>query len=257
MKLVKSSTARNKIRRWLKQAGYEQSVALGREIIQRRLKEMRAKLPPDETLQEYAEQLNKKTVADLFAAIGNGSQSPRSLISLIQPYEKKTEAGFVGRVLDRLRGSKGIKVQGLDNMMFRFAGCCQPVPGDDIVGFITRGRGVTIHQAECAIAIDISNSNPERKIDVSWDTGPEQSFVVQLDLVVEDRKNMLRDITQAIADANTNVRGAEMFARDTTAEGRFVVEVSNLTHLNRIIDKVRKVKGVISVKRARRPEGVE
>jgi GTP pyrophosphokinase len=254
LKLVKSSTARTKIRRWLNQVGFEQSVELGKEIIGRRLKELRLKLPPDEKLQEFAEQLNKKTVADLFAAIGNGSLGARSLLALIQPEEKKEEGGFVGRVLERLRGSKGIKVQGLDNMMFRFAGCCQPVPGDDIVGFITRGRGVTIHQAECPVAIEMSEADPERRIDVSWDTGPDQSFVVQLDLVVEDRKNMLRDITQAIADANTNVRGAEMHARDTTAAGRFVVEVSNLTHLNRIIDKVRKVNGVISVRRAKRPD---
>jgi GTP pyrophosphokinase len=80
---------------------------------------------------------------------------------------------------------------------------------------------------------------------------------VQLELVVQDRKNMLRDVTQAIADANTNVRGAEMYAKDTTAVGRFVVEVSNLTHLNRIIDKVKTIKGVISVRRAKRSETVE
>ena len=257
LKLVKSSSARTRIRRWLKQAGFEQSVALGKEIIERRLKELHLKMPPDEQLQEYAEKLNRKTIDDLFAGIGNGSQSTASLMSLIQPDEKAVEPGLVGRVLERLRGSKGIKVQGLDNMMFRFAGCCQPVPGDDIVGFITRGRGVTIHQADCPVAVDISNANPERRIEVSWDTGPNQSFVVQLDMTVEDRKNMLRDITQAIADANTNVRGAEMYAHDTTAEGRFVVEVSSLTHLNRIIDKVKKVKGVISVNRSRRPDSVD
>ncbi len=257
LKLVKSSSARTRVRRWLKQAGFEQSVELGKEIIERRLKELHLKMPPDEQLQEYAEKLNRKTIDDLFAGIGNGSQSTASLMSLIQPDEKAVEPGLVGRVLERLRGSKGIKVQGLDNMMFRFAGCCQPVPGDDIVGFITRGRGVTIHQADCPVAIDISNANPERKIEVSWDTGPNQSFVVQLDMTVEDRKNMLRDITQAIADANTNVRGAEMYAHDTTAEGRFVVEVSSLTHLNRIIDKVKKVKGVISVNRSRRPDSVD
>jgi GTP pyrophosphokinase len=136
-------------------------------------------------------------------------------------------------------------------MMFRFAGCCQPVPGEDIVGFITRGRGVTVHHAECNLAVNLANTNPERKISVSWDSGRDQSFIVQLSIVVEDRKNMLRDISQAIADSNTNVRGAELQATDSTAEGRFVVEVSNLSHLNRIIDKVRKVKGVISVTRAR------
>jgi len=137
-------------------------------------------------------------------------------------------------------------------MMFRFAGCCQPVPGEDIVGFITRGRGVTIHHAGCKVAIDMINRSPERKIAASWDAGPNQSFIVQLEVVVEDRRGMLRDITKAIADSNTDVRGAEVFAGDTSASGKFLIEVSNLSHLNRIIEKVRRVKGVIEVHRSRR-----
>jgi len=258
LKLIKTSGARSKIKRWLNQSGYDQSVNLGKEIIERKLKELRLKMPPDDKLQECAEQLNQKSVNDLFAAIGSGSMNHRQLMLLIQPpEEEKTETGFVEKVIDRIRGSKGVQVQGLDNMMFRFAGCCQPVPGDDIIGFITRGRGVTIHQADCPVAVDINNNYPERKIKVSWAAGRDQSFIVQLELVVEDRKNILRDITQAISDSNTNIRGAEMFAQDTTAAGRFVIEVSNLTHLNRIIDKVRKVKGVISVRRSRRRDNSE
>ncbi len=257
LKLVKTPSARTRIKRWLKQVGFEQSVALGREIVQRKLKEIHLKLPPEEQLQEYAEQLDRKTVDELFAAIGNGSLAARAVLNLIQPEVKKDETGFVGKVIDKIRGSKGIKVQGLDNMMFRFAGCCQPVPGDEIVGFITRGRGVTIHQHDCPLAIEIGNQYPERKIAVSWDTGKDQSFVVQLVMIVEDRRNMLRDVTEAIADSNTNVRGAEMYSHDTTAEGKFVVEVTNLSHLNRIIDKVKKVKGVISVRRARGHEPSE
>jgi len=259
LKLVKTSTARAKIRRWLKQAGFEQAVALGREIVERKLRDSHLKLPGEEILQGYAEQLDKKSVEDLFAAIGNGDLSPRSLVALIEPAEEKPAAGLVGKVIDRIRRTKGIRVHGLDNMMFRFAGCCQPIPGEDIVGFITRGRGVTVHSADCSVAIDLQTQFPERKIDVSWDTPKGQAFVVQLDMVVEDRKNMLRDLTQAVADADTNVRAAEMYARDTTAVGKFVVEVSSLSHLNRILDKVRKVKGVISVARSKgkEPEGGE
>ncbi len=256
LKLVKTSNARTRIKRWLKQAGFEQSVQLGKQIIERKLKELRAEMPDEAILHGFAEQLGKKTVDELWAAVGNGSMSSGKLISLIHvEEEKKGEAGFVGKVIERIRGSKGVRVQGLDNMMFRFAGCCQPVPGEDIAGFITRGRGVTIHHADCPIAIELANQSPERKISVSWDAGKNQSFVVQLDLITEDRKNVLRDITQAIADSNTNVRGAELYVTDSTASGKFVVEVANLSHLNRIIDKVRKVKGVISVTRARRAEG--
>ncbi len=249
LKLVKTSSARARIRRWLKQAGFEQSVVLGKQIVERKLKELRVKLPGDDILQGYAEQLDKKTVDDLFAAIGNGSMTSRALIELIAPEEDEKPAGFINRVVDRIRGSKGIKVHDMDNMMFRFAGCCQPVPGEDIIGFITRGRGVTIHRTDCPAATQLLSDFPERKIDVSWDTAKGQSFIVQLKVTVEDRKNMLRDLSQAIADADTNVRGAEMYAQDSTAIGKFVVEVSSLSHLNRVLDKVRKVKGVLSIVR--------
>ena len=251
LKLVRTSAARAKIRRWLKQAGFEQAVALGREIMERKLREKHLKLPGEDNLQGYAEQLNKKSVEDLFAGIGNGDLSARSLVMLIAPMEEKPTTGLVSKVIDRIRRSKGIRVHGMGDMMFRYAGCCQPIPGEDIIGFITRGRGVTVHRADCQVALDLQTQSPERKIDVSWDTPKGQAFVVQLEMVVEDRKNMLRDLTQAIADADTNVRAAEMYARDTTAVGRFVVEVSSLSHLNRIIDKVRKVRGVISADRAK------
>ncbi|MFQ6007402.1 MAG: RelA/SpoT family protein [Candidatus Zixiibacteriota bacterium] len=249
LQLVRSTTARAKIRRWLKQAGFEQAVSLGREMIERKLRELHLKLPEDHVLQGCAEQLNKKSIEDLFAAIGNGSMPTRQLIDLIAPEEEKTEIGLVSKVIDRIRGAKGIRVHGLENMMFRFAGCCQPIPGEDIVGYITRGKGVTIHRADCHDVLNLLDKIPERKIDVSWDTAKGQSFFVRLEIVVEDRKDMLRDITQAISDSDTNIRAAEMRSRDSTAVGEFVVEVTNLSHLNRIISKIKKVKGVLSVAR--------
>jgi GTP pyrophosphokinase len=257
LKLVKTGSARTKIRRWLKQAGFEQAVGLGREIVQRKLRENRLPMPTEDELQEYAEKLDKKSVEDLMAAIGNGSLNANSLIRLLTPEEEEDggkHVGIVGQVIDRIRGTQGIKVHGMGDMMFRFAGCCQPLPGEDIVGFITRGRGVTVHRADCETAGYLASQHPERRIEVSWDAGKGQAFVVELELIVEDRKNMLRDITQAVADSDTNVRAAEMSAEDTTATGKFVVEVSSLSHLNRIIDKVRKVKGVISVVRSHNRE---
>jgi len=249
LKLVTTSSARTKIRRWLKQAGYEQSISLGKEILQKKMRKLHLKFPTDEELQGFAEQLNKKSIEDLYADIGKGGLSPRQVTSLIEPEEEEKEVGFVGKVIDRIRGRKGIKVHGLDNMMFRFAGCCQPIPGEDIIGFITRGRGVTIHRGDCKVALDLQNQAPERKIDVSWDAGRGQSFIVRIEIIVEDRKNMLRDVMQAIGDADTNIRAAEMKSNDTTAKGEFVLEVSSLSHLNRVLDKVRKIKGVIEVTR--------
>ncbi len=259
LKLVKTGSARTKIRRWLKQAGFEQAVGLGREILQRKIREQRLPTPTEDELQDCAEKLDKKSVEDLMAAIGNGSMSVNTLTRLLvpEPDEESKPPGIVGRVIDRIRGTQGIKVHGMGDMMFRFAGCCQPLPGEDIVGFVTRGRGVTVHRADCETAGYLAAKSPERRIEVSWDAGKGQAFVVELELIVEDRRNMLRDITQAVADSDTNVRAAEMFAEDTTAAGKFVVEVSSLSHLNRIMDKVRKVKGVISVTRSHNREAAE
>ncbi|MBU8932440.1 MAG: bifunctional (p)ppGpp synthetase/guanosine-3',5'-bis(diphosphate) 3'-pyrophosphohydrolase [candidate division Zixibacteria bacterium] len=251
LKLVHTSSARSKIRKWLKQVGFEQSVILGREILQRKLRAQRINIPNETIMQEYAEQLSRKSVEDLLAAIGNGDISAQHVITLIQPEEPKRAVGFVNKVIDRIRGSKGIRVHGLDNMMFRFAGCCQPIPGEDIVGFITRGRGVTVHRADCNVATDLKTQSPEREIEVSWDAGRGQSFLVRLETIVEDRRNILRDIMEALSDTDTNVRAAEMIARDTTAAGQFVVEVSSLSHLNRVMDKLRNVKGVVTVTRMR------
>ncbi|RKX22126.1 MAG: hypothetical protein DRP35_02730 [Candidatus Zixiibacteriota bacterium] len=251
LKLVKTTKARSKIKKWLKQAGLDQSIQLGKQIVERELKRAHIPYPTNAVLLETAEKLDKKTIENLFSAIGEGSITSKRFIDLISPAKEDEQRGFIGKVIERIRGTKGIKVHGMDDMMFRFAGCCQPVPGEDIVGFITRGRGVTIHRNDCQSCLYLQEQFPERKIDVSWDTDKGQSFIVELEMIVEDRKNMLRDITQAIADANTNVRAAEMFAKDTTAVGLFVVEVASLSHLNRIFDKIKKIKGVISVRRSK------
>ncbi len=251
LKLVKTSRARAKIKKWLNQAGFEQSVVLGRQILERKLKGLRQVMPDDATLLEAAEKLGKSSIDGLMGALGDGSVSARRLMDLVLPEDEKPQIGLVSRVMDRIRGSKGIKIHGMDNMMFRFAGCCQPIPGEKVIGFITRGRGVTIHRSDCNSALALQTDHPERLIDVSWDTDKDQSFIVQLEIVVEDRKNMLRDVTTAISDANTNVRAAEMHVRDTTALGTFVVEVASLSHLNRIFQKIRNVRGVLSVIRSK------
>ncbi len=251
LKIVKTPHARNRIKRWLKQQGHDESLDLGKQMLERKLKELRIDYPSDETLQEACEKLNKKTIDALFASLGDGTLARSRVIDLIKPKEEAPEPGFVQKVIDKIRGTKGIQIDGMSNMVFRYAGCCQPIPGEDIVGFITRGRGVTIHRSNCNSAIDLHAEFPERQIDVSWDSEKSQSFIVELELIVEERKNMLRDITQAIADADTNVRAAEMSVKDTTAVGKFVVEVSSLSHLKRIFEKVKKIKGVISIFRSK------
>ena len=135
-------------------------------------------------------------------------------------------------------------------MMFHYGQCCQPVPGEKVVGFVTRGRGVSIHRSDCPNALKMLMEE-DRKVEVTWDTAKDQAFLVRLDILVQDRRNMLRDITQAISDADTNVRAAEIRSRETTPTGSFIIEVKNISHLNKTLKKIRRVKGVIEVGRSK------
>lgn len=259
LKIVKSSRARSKIRHWLRQKRYEESVDLGKEIFERELRKRHLKPPSDQELSDLAMGLNFRESEAMLSALGNGTTSIKHILTRFAPPEsqKVEKPSFIGKFVDKARGgAKGIRIGGMWNMMFRFAGCCQPVPGEEIVGFVTRGRGVSIHRSDCPNALQMMVDD-ERRVEVEWDVGKDQSFMVNLEVLVEDRKNILRDITQAISDADTNVRGAEIKRGETTSWGNFIIEVKNLNHLNKTIKKIKKVKGVIQVERSKGIERVE
>ncbi len=251
LRMVHTSKARSKIKRWLKQQGFEQSKALGEEILDRELKKAHLNLPEPNDMEDIAQGMGFLSAEALLAAIGDGTISVQQVMTKIIPEQMpEVKQSVVKRFFDTARGDKGIRIQGMGNMMFRFAGCCQPVPGEQIIGFITRGRGITIHRADCSMVQELSRS-PERLIQVEWDADKGQAFIVKLDILLEDRKNMLRDITQVISDTDANVRGAEISGKGGPVVGSFVVEIKNLSHLNRVIEKVKKIKGVISIERAK------
>jgi len=251
LRMVRTSKARSKIKRFLKQQGFEESVALGREILERELKKSRLEFPGEDELNDVAQSMGFVSIEALMAAVGVGTASAQHIITRIGPGQAVPKRkSLVKRFIDTARGDHGIKIQGMGNMMFRFAGCCQPVPGEQVIGFITRGRGITIHRADCPTALELSQ-NSERVIDVEWDVARDQAFIVRLDILLEDRKNMLRDTTEAISEADADVRGAEISGKGIPVTGTFVVEVKNLSHLNRVINKVKKVNGVISIERTK------
>ena len=259
LKIVKTPRARSKIRHWLRQKRYEESVNLGKEIFERELQKRHLKPPPEQELSDLGMGLNFHDSEAMFFALGNGNVSMKHILTKLTPPEKQKEVkpSIIGKFVDKARGgTKGIRVGGMGNMMFRFAGCCQPVPGERIVGFVTRGRGVSIHRSDCPNALQMMMED-ERKVEVRWNVGKDQSFMVKLEVLVEDRKNMLRDITQAISDADTNVRGAEIKGEEITSTGSFIIEVKNINHLNRTLKKIKKVKGVIQIERSKGIERVE
>ena len=252
LKLVVTSKARTKIKRWLKQSGHDRLVNLGKELLTRELQRLKLDSPSDQELEDIAQRVSLKSIDALYASIGNGDISPTQVVSKLSPRPGRQSLSDkdVQELVRKSRESHGLIIQGHSNMMFRFAGCCQPVPGEEVIGFITRGRGVTLHRADCSNLSDLMKE-PERQVEVTWDVAPGQSFLVRIEIVVIDRKNILRDITQVVSDSEANLRGAEMQASETTATGYFAVEINNLAHLERLFLKLKKVPGVISVERSR------
>jgi GTP pyrophosphokinase len=249
LKIVKTTRAKTKIKHWLKQKGFEQSVELGKEMFDREFKKRRLTQMADGELLDLAAMNGFTNLEQMFSAIGSGASSLQTILNKISPPQERGEPSLVKRFIDQARGtSKGIRVAGVGNLMYRFASCCQPVPGERIVGFVTRGRGLSIHRADCQNASAVYEE-PERRVDVEWDVEKGQSFLVRLYALVEDRKNLLKDITEAIAEADVNVRGGEIMVGQSPAMGHFVVEIHNYGQLSRAIAKIRKVGGVLSIER--------
>jgi len=153
-------------------------------------------------------------------------------------------------VFDNLlrRGTTGVRVAGVDNLMVAYARCCQPIPGDAIVGVITRGRGVSVHRNGCTNLND-PNLGPERLINVTWDAAPEQTFLVKLIIIATDRKNLLMDISQVLDRTSTNIQSGEFSAENEAAKVTLVVEVRNLNKLEKILTTIGKVRGVQKIER--------
>jgi guanosine-3',5'-bis(diphosphate) 3'-pyrophosphohydrolase len=152
------------------------------------------------------------------------------------------------------RPPQGIRIQDVDNLMVRLAKCCQPVPGDQITGVVTRGRGLSVHRVDCPNVFE-DRVEAERRADLSWDVTDSRAFVVKLLVYGDDRPGLLADVANALSAENTNIVNAGMRAVDGDARGTFLVEVNNLNHLTRVIKAMMKVKGVRAVERA--PSGGE
>jgi guanosine-3',5'-bis(diphosphate) 3'-pyrophosphohydrolase len=253
LKLVKSPNARSKIRHWLKTSEQADSVSLGKEMLDRELRRRRLAPPEEMTLDQLAQALGYGDVDQLMGALGRGSVSISQVMQRwfpqgVGPVQRIKEASLdTIRAITR-RPGRGVRIQGVDNLMINYARCCQPVPGDPVVGIVTRGRGVTVHRTDCPNTFD-DRVAPERRLLVDWDAAPDDSFVVKLSIYGVDRKSLLADIAKAISTTNTNIRTAGIKARDRNAKGAFVVEVRDLNHLRAVMRAVERVEGVEAVER--------
>ena len=255
-----TSRARNKIRHYIHAEEKERSLDLGRKLFE---KEARRYGLNTKSLLETAgltsllSEYGYAKPEELFAAMGYGKLAPRTVLAKLVPQDQLKEApeSGIASVVRRVLGpaEEKIKVRGVDDLMVFRARCCNPIRGEKIVGYITRGKGVSVHAANCPNVINLLY-DPERRIEVEWDKGADTSpYTVRLSIQVEDRKGILADVSSKISDINTNIRNVEARA-DGDQMGRIdmTVEISDLKHLQKVIKSLRSVDGVVDVERASR-----
>lgn len=256
LKLAKTSRARARIRHWIKTEEREKSLALGKDLCVREFRKRRldfSELIRDKGA-EVAQALSFKTLEDLMVAVGYGKVSSAQVAGKFAPPEKAEESPVPYEKSSkearrsRKKRRQGILIHGLDDIMIHLGRCCTPVPGDDVVGYITRGRGVTVHREDCS---NVRNMDPERRVDVTWDVSEVENFPVRIKVGTADQKGMLAAVSNAISVSEANILKAKVTTTpDDRALFSFVVEVSDGDHLRKVFSGIRKVEGVIMVDRA-------
>jgi guanosine-3',5'-bis(diphosphate) 3'-pyrophosphohydrolase len=257
LKFVKTSRAQTKIRQWIKKEQRERSIALGREICEKEFRKFTlnfAKLLKSAEIQKVAGDFGFQATDDLMAAIGYGKVSSKQIIGKLVPPEKlegrdKKRESPIEKIIHLVKKGPqdAIQIKGVDDMMVRIASCCNPLPGDKITGFITRGRGITIHTVDCA---NVLNSDPQRKVKVEWDLRHKHVHPVRIRVICADRKGLLADISSSITSNEANITNAQLSTtEDKRAICTFAVEIKDLNHLRKLIGSLEKIKGIVAVER--------
>jgi GTP pyrophosphokinase len=251
---VRTSKARHKVRQWIRDEEHESAARLGREILAREWKRHRRGKPDESTLADAADGLGYDGIDGFAAAVARGdvslTRATRAMLPEATPEAQERAPSPLHKLVDRVwsGGGKGIRIQGLDNLMIRYSQCCQPVPGDPVIGYITRGRGVSIHRTDCPNVLHLSD-DPERRVEIDWDSDGARRFLVRIVMDGTDRHGLFADIARAVTDTGTNIQSADINAVEGGMRGQFVVEVENLSHLKKVMRAVQRVKGVLSVER--------
>ena len=255
---VTTSRARSKIRHFIQAEEKARSIDLGRKLFEKEARRFEVnfkQMNDTATLDRAAVLYGLSRADDLLAAIGYGKVAARNVLEKLVPTEELKErkpdtpiAAAVKRVLGT--GEQRIRVKGFDDLMVFRARCCNPIRGEKIVGYITRGKGVSVHSVSCPNVLNLLY-DPERRIDVEWDRGSDSSpYTVRLTIQVEDRRGLLADVSAKIAGINTNIRNVEATA-DEEHHGRInmTVEISDVKHLQKVIKSLRGIDGVLDVER--------
>ncbi len=262
--VVRSSRARNKIKHWLNIHQRERAIEIGKKLIDKEARKYRISLKDikDEDFQRIASDYGLGGPDDLMAAIGYGKYSARQVLGKVAPASEPAaatvleEESAIGSVVRRVFGgdhSNAIRVKGHGDLLVYRARCCNPIRGEAVVGYVTRGKGVAVHSVNCPNVVNLMYE-PERRIDVEWgkEDGAPSAFPVKLTVFCDDRFGMLKQITAVISDTKTNIRNIGARTENGQANVDIVIEIEDLKHLENIIQGVRKIAGVHDVQRLQR-----
>ncbi len=253
---VKSTRARNKIRGWFTKERREEAIEQGKESIARAMRRHSVSFARlKEALPEVAAGMHYHDISALYAAIGEGHVSSQSVLEKVQGALSESEPATGAVELptgarERTRsGDSGVLVRGAPDILVKIAKCCTPVPGDEIVGFVTRGSGVSVHRADCA-NVESLQRDPERMIDVEWAPETKAVFLVHIQVEALDRGGLLSDITRILTEHHVNILSASVqTTKNQLAISRYVFEMGDTVHLDRVLNAVRRIEGVYDVYR--------
>jgi guanosine-3',5'-bis(diphosphate) 3'-pyrophosphohydrolase len=256
LKFVKTSTAKTRIRQWIKKQEQQDSISIGRDLLEKELKKANVSISRhfrDEQFQEVARRFSLNSVDDLLASIGYGRISAKQVVNQFLSQvsgQEDTSHGIVQKIVHRIKGKKdeaGIRVKGMSGMLIRFGKCCHPLPGEPVIGFITRGRGVTVHAKNCR---HLSNADSERMVGVEWEPSEGLNHLAKLKVTNISKKGMLANISTILSQSEANIVNAELHTTvDKKGISTFTIEVSDYKQLKEIIAKIKTIKEVLKVER--------
>ncbi len=252
LKLVVTSKARNFINRHLRAIQSETGIKIGKDILEKTLRRLKRKKDIEEIKESYAK-FGLSSLDQLYESLGNGTLLVRDIFKKLKPKEKikiedDTEEDQA-RFIDFARSSsKGIKLQGIKDLMVSFGKCCNPIPGDEMVGFITRGRGLTVHRTNCT-NLPILNEESDRLMPVEWNVSKNEYFNARIKVISQDSPGILKKMSECISSVNINISSVDLKVMDNFATAYFIVKVNNVKQLDRMMKKLIAIKEIDFVER--------
>jgi len=253
LRFVKTSKAKSKIKLWFKKARNKEAIELGKKILKKIVKKNSLQYSSG-LLKKVAKKLGRKHIEQVYKEIGYGNITLDKVEAVIAPKSSSekisTTKSILGKKIKKIKkdSQRGIRVQGMDHLLVSFARCCHPLPGDSIVGFISKGRGIVVHRRSCENAVKLGEV-PGRSIEVTWDISGDESYLVRIEVISQYSKDFIKNIADTLTNLNSNLLDIDMGTHNSIIKAYLIIEVKNVSHVSSIIKNFLRIKGVLSVKR--------